>query len=106
MAKFTDLVTKARARQDKERPDYVLEIGDEKYTIPYPDAQSYLEFSTLDDNETLEQLKVIFRSQPVAFNALMRALKGEPVEVIDALLSDMFTVWQDDSFAQPGKSKA
>lgn len=105
MAKFEDLVSKAGSKNKVTRPDYVLEIDGDTYRIAYPDAQAYLSMSTLDEKETLEQLKIIFRKQPIAFNALMRALDGEDVEVIDLLLSDMFNVWNDDSIKQPGKSR-
>lgn len=108
MAKFEDFVTKARARASKNgsREPYTFEVEGETFEINFPDAQAYLELSTLDEDETLAQLKVIFRSNPAAFNALMRALKGEPAEVIDVILTDMFSVWNDDSVSQPGKSKA
>lgn len=62
--------------------------------------------STLDESEILQQMKVVFRNNPRAFNALMRSLAGQPAEVIEVILDEMFAFWNDDSMAQPGKSKA
>ncbi len=107
MAKFEDLVNKAEARASKKgaRPPYVLEVEGEVYEIPYPDAETVLALSTIEEDETLEQMKMVFRPNPVAFNALMRGLRGAPAETIDVILNDMFATWNDDSLRQPGKSK-
>lgn len=105
MSKFEDLLNKARRQSAGKRPPYVIEIDEERYEIAYPDAQAYLEMSTLDEGETLAQLRIVFRDEPYAFNALMRSLRGEPAEVIELILNDMFETWNDDSIKQPGKSK-
>lgn len=109
MAKFEDMLAKAQARaksSKKNKEPFVIEIEGETYSIDYPDAQAYLEMSTLDESEVLQQMKVVFRNNPRAFNALMRSLAGQPAEVIEVVLDEMFAFWNDDSMAQPGKSKA
>lgn len=103
MAKFTDIVAKAEKRTKGNVPDYTLELPEGTYTIPYPDALQFLEFSELEDDQTLKQLQVIFRKEPAAWNALIRELSGKDASVLQALVEDMFEYWRASDKAKPGK---
>lgn len=103
MAKFSDILKKAEKRTRKY-PDYVLEIGDESYNIPYPDALQMLEFSELDDDQMLKQLQVIFQKNPSAWNALVFELRDEDASVLNALVEDIFNFWRMND-KTPGKSE-
>ena len=108
MAKFEDLLVKAEARASRagrKKEPFILEIEGEKYSIDFPDAQAYLEMSTVDEGELLQQLRIVFRNSPQAFSALLRALKGQPAEAIEVVMDEMFKFWNDDVMKQPGKSK-
>lgn len=101
MAKFADFVKKAEKRT-KKYPDYELELEGEVYKVPYPDALQVLEFSELDDDAMLAQLKVIFRKVPEAWNALVRELEGTDAAVLQVVLEDMFSFWRQAEVT-PGK---
>lgn len=103
MAKFKDMLKKAEKR-GKAAPDYRLELSeDEIYHIPYPDALQMLEFSELEDSQTLSQLRVLFAKNHIAWNALVRHLDGEDASVLQVLTEDMFEHWNKHG-VNPGKS--
>lgn len=103
MAKFNDILAKAEKRSRSSYPDYVLELPDGTYNIPYPDALQFLEFSELEDDQMLKQLQVIFRKAPSAWNSLVRNLDGKDASVLQALVEDMFDFWRSSDKGTPGK---
>lgn len=102
MAKFSDIVSKAEKRVKGKKPNYVLELSEGKFEVPFPDALQHLEFSELEDGQMLKQLQVIFRKSPTAWNALVRELEGQDATVLQALAEDMFDFWGQSDMT-PGK---
>lgn len=101
MAKFNDFLKKAEKRT-RQIPDYEIELEGEIYKIPYPDSLQMLEFSDLDDDAMLQQLKVIFRKVPDAWNALVRELEGTDPAVLQVIVEDIFRFWRQGNLT-PGK---
>lgn len=102
MAKFEDFVKKAEKRGTRP-PNYKIELEDKIYEISYPDALQTLEFSKLEDNQMLDQLKVIFRKNTTAWNALVRELEGKDARILEVIVEDMFDFW-NEADKTPGKS--
>lgn len=95
MAKFEDFVKKAEGRY-KETSPYKMELEDTVYEIASPDAVQMLELSELDDHQMLAQLKVIFRKNPAAWGALVRELEGQDASVLQVIVEDMFSHWNQE----------
>lgn len=94
---FNDLVAEAnrrRTRSGARSENYALEIDGNSYEIPYPDAQTYLAILQIPNDHLASQLELLFgNGNRRAYNELMAALKGKPVEVLSVLMESIWDFW-------------
>lgn len=108
--KFTEFVEEGERRQKKRglnHKPFEIELSDgSTIEIQYPDANTYLALGQAGEENTLGQLKALFRTNPRGYNKLIDELEEAPVEVIGVLIEDMWEFWDKDINKVQGKSKA
>lgn len=108
--KFKEFVEEGERRQKKRglnpAPFEIELSGGDIVKIDYPDANTYLALGQAGEENTLGQLRALFRTNPRGYNRVIDELEGAPVEVIGVLIEDMWEFWDRDENKVPGKSKA
>lgn len=110
MAKFKDFIEEGERRQKKRKlnPEpFEIELANgDIVAIEYPDANTYLALGQAGEQDTLGQLRALFRNNPRGYNKVIEELEGVPVEAIGVLVEDMWEFWDQDHQKVQGKSKA
>lgn len=108
--KFVDVVSEGERRRKKRNLNptpFEIELADGGIVkIEYPDANTYLALGQAGEENTLGQLKALFRNNPRGYNKIIDELEGAPVEAIGVLIEEMWEHWDQDVQNVPGKSKA
>ncbi|MDD2326248.1 MAG: hypothetical protein PHW63_09660 [Alphaproteobacteria bacterium] len=108
--KFSDIITEGERRKSKRNvnPDpFEIDLGSEgTVEIEFPDANTYLALGQAGEENTLGQLRALFRKNPRGYNKVIDALEGAPVESIAVMIEKMWDFWDQDINQVPGKSKA
>lgn len=107
--KFADMVSEAERREKRSnvsRKAFEMELEDGYVvTVPYPDAQTTMELSTIPEGETKRVLFTLMKGRPSDYNRLMNEFDGKPIEILQVLTENMYDFWNNTSQIVPGKSK-
>ena len=95
---FESLVARAEKRAKGHRTPFVITVeGDDDIKIPYPDALQAMDYEKA--GTAYEQLQVLTKSE---FPRILDLVRGKSIDVVQLLLTEMWSHWGDDSAEAPG----